>query len=248
MTDPDLSAALDVVRNCGWRDEIQSACRLLLSAADDVEPGLLEIMADGFKPRQTDGYRVAARILAERDPDRDPEYLLRYLRREPMPADSPARRWAERRIAFPPIDAIHLGLTRLRRFDPVLNFGRLLKHPYKMARGAGAQALGDTAEPRALDPLADALADPHWWVRMSAAMAVRRLNRTTSAPIVEHPIRGVLVIGLADRNKRVAREAAYALLAIGDDESVREYAAKHRRVPTADIPPLFRAWPGDETV
>ena len=253
----DVSSALEQVAAFDGRSDIRAVIRVLMSADCEVaEPALLDIMAADNGTR-ADPFQVASRILAERDPDRDPQYLLRYMPDDrPIAGNSPIRRWARKVNVYPPVSACIYGLSRLRRFDPVGTYGRLLDEPFSITRMEAASALGDTADPAALDPLAKALADPKKWVRGRALNAVHRLSHTTSAAIVlGHPIRQGLMTALADRNKKLALAVAYVLADLGDVEAVREYVTRNPRrrrlfapALAGQIPPLRPFWPGDETV
>jgi HEAT repeat protein len=132
----------------------------------------------------------------------------------------------------------------------------LLDRSWYYHRAVAAQALGDTADPAALDPLVTALVDPDRRVRRTAADAVRRLSHTTSTEAVfDHPIRQKLEATLADKDKNVALAVACALVTIGDAASVQAYVANNPRsrrtfagVLAGEIPPLFPIWPGEEAV
>lgn len=256
----DADGAIEQIRAFNRRrdnGDIRPAIRYLISLdSDDIEQALLDVMAENSR-QHSDPFAVASRILAERDPDRDPTYLLRYFhRRKQVAGNSPLRRWMQRMEAYPPPGSHVDGLSRLRRFRPVPAYAALLDKAWTPHRMIAANALGDTANSAALDPLVGVLADPDKRVRIAAADAVRRLRRTTSAAaVVDHSIRQNLIATLADKDQKVALAAAHALAAIGDDESIRQYVATnpHRRpmfarVLAGDIPPLFRIWPGDEAL
>lgn len=255
----DTRNAIEQIRAFDRRREsgdIRSAILYLISqVGDDVEQALLDVMAENSRTH-TDPFAVAGRILAERDPDRDPKYLLRYYRRhKPIEGNSPLRRWMRRMEAYPPPGSHVAGLSRLRLFRPVPAYAKLMDKSWVPHRVIAANALGDTADPAALDPLAKGLGDPDKRVRTAAVDAVRRLSRTTSAgAVANHPIRQKLVAALADKDKKVALAAAYALVAIGDEASIQMHVANNPRrrrlfagALAGEIPPLFPIWPGEET-
>jgi hypothetical protein len=253
----DVDSALAQVAAFDGRTDIRSAIRLLMSAdRDAVEPRLLDLM-ETYESRHNDPFWIASRILAERDPDRDPRYLLQYIRDTgPVRGNSPIHRWVRKIDVYPPVSYFVYGLSRLRRFDPVHTYAALLDEPSGFNRMTAASALGDTADPAALAPLAMALADPKRTVRTFGVNAVRRLGHSVSAEaVLEHPTGQKMVAALGDKDRGVAVMAAFALADLGGTEAVREFCARNprrlslfKRPLAGDIPPLRPAWPGDDTV
>lgn len=253
----DVDTALTQVATFDGRSEIRSAIRLLMAEdREKVEPALFDIMQT-CEARHGDPFWVASRILAERDPERDPEYLLRYIHNDgPITGDSLIRRWVRKVDLYPPVTAFVYGLSRLRRFDPVHTYGKLLDEPVSFNRMYAASALGDTADPAALALLVKALTDPKRVVRGAGVTAVRRLGHSVSAAVVlEHPTCQELVAIFDDKDRRIALGAAFTFADLGDVEPVREYVrqnprprSRFKRALAGDIPSLPPSWPGDETV
>lgn len=236
-----------------------AAVQLLVESNSDVEPALFGILSD----RQVDSAVVAliARVLVERDVNRDPEFLVELI---PNMQRSAAGSGTFMRVLggdvpYPPPGAHVMGFARLRRLDPVKVYSEQLKHSFFGVRLTAAAALGDTADLTALDPLTRALNDSNWRVRANAADSVRRLRHAGAATVLhEHPVRDRLIERLTDRRRAVRVAAARALGSMADDQPIQQargrlsrWSRKRRdldRVLSCEVPPLPQLWPGDRTI
>jgi HEAT repeat protein len=258
--DWDVVAALDEVFRRG-QDADARAARLLVDSSDPiVEQKLQDKLGESGTRFGVEA--AVSRILVERNPDRDPSFLRGHLI-----GVSQATRPFVRKATLKDMDALSdpflgahvLGFSRLRKLDPVAVYARQLDNRLVSVRSGAAVGLGDTADLAALEPLARALADPHWKVRMNAADSVRRLRHTGAGTVLAtHPVRERLVECLTDRHRPVRVAAAQALGSVGDVEPLRQclsrcpwWAWRRRRdlaqVLRGDIPPLRKTWPGDDT-
>ncbi|OLR95325.1 HEAT repeat domain-containing protein [Actinokineospora bangkokensis] len=196
---------------------------------------------------------VLSRVLAERDPDRDPAYLFDRFDRS---GESWFARWRGRVGArwhsrFPL--ASTYGVTRLRKTDPVARYTHDLSG-WRL-RTAAVAALGDTADPVALPVLVLALRARSWRLRTDAANSVRRLVRDLGPGVVlPDEVRDALAANLVHRRDEVAAAAAHALVAAGHPEPVEQVsnppadrAAAFQAALRGEAPPLATLWPGGTT-
>lgn len=140
---------------------------------DSTEPGVEEMILgalDDAGPARP----LLCRVLAERDPGRDPRYALRHFYAE---TDGPVRRWLGEEVYRSPWVWLY-GITRLRNANPVGRVTPDATHWLGTRRQIAVMALGDTADPAALPPVIGRLRDAKWWVRAQAAAAVRRLAKS----------------------------------------------------------------------
>lgn len=137
---------------------------------DCDEPGVEDIIL-GTLDEAGPVRPLLCRVLAERDPDRDPDYALQHFYAE---TDGPVRRWLGQEVYRSPWVWLY-GITRLRRAKPVERITPDVTHWFATRRQIAVMALGDTADPAALPPVIGRLRDQKWWVRVQAAAAVRRL-------------------------------------------------------------------------
>lgn len=197
-----------------------------------------------------------SRMLAERDPDRDPAYVARLVGDRAASAGRSAQHpdgflgWL---VGDVPLGAEEWGFPRLRRLEPVRYYTARLGEGSVLARAFAVFGLGDTADPAAIEPLLTAFADPNHSVRVAAVQAVWRLAR---AGVDTTPAQPTLVEALDDPHRKVKLEAARALCVLGFTEVV---ADARDRVPwwrsglrrdldaclRGEIPPLPKAWAGD---
>jgi len=250
-----VSALAEVLRNGFSADP--DAARFLVSTKDEtVEAQLLQQIQAPDTEHEV--VVVLCRVLAERNPDRDPVYLLPHLRSvsHMNPFSPKDQRQDELALSNPSPGGHAMGFSRLRRADPVGVYSRQLQHCLFPVRMGAAVGLGDTADLTALEPLVGALSDPNWRVRMSSADSVRRLRHAGVGKLIgTHPVRGFLIKCLSDGRHEVRVAAARALGSMGDFGPVRERRARSfrsrrefDRVLRGEIPPLPRIWPGDDTV
>ncbi|QDQ15912.1 HEAT repeat domain-containing protein [Streptomyces spectabilis] len=216
----------------------------------------LDHLDDLYEP---DLHGLAIRVAAELDPDRDVEPFWDLL--EPRPPKNRLVRkvmsWGA--LAYPdtfPRSA--WGYTRLRRLTPPPVERYTLRHGADSAtvRVSAAMALGDTADPAALDPLAEVLHDPSTDVRLNAIQSVRRLHHAAAASALDgHPAEAGLVKALGDRRAQIRDAAVRALVLWERAELVREAASTAdtalaealRHTLTESVDPLPQTWPGDST-
>ncbi|WP_177320516.1 HEAT repeat domain-containing protein [Lentzea waywayandensis] len=117
---------------------------------------------------------LLCRVLAERDPNRDPHYALRHFYTE---TDGPVRKWLGQEVYRSPWVWLY-GITRLHNANPVERIAPDATNWFAARRQIAVIALGDTANPAALPPVIGRLRDQKWWVRTQAAAAIRRLARS----------------------------------------------------------------------
>jgi hypothetical protein len=169
MGELSSDGALAGIRSCGPPD-LGTHVRQLI---DSTEPGVEDVIFDTLD--EAGPVRpVLCRVLAERDPDRDPEFALRYFYEE---TDGPVRRWLGQEVYRSPWVWLY-GITRLRRAEPVARIAPDVTHLLGTRRHIAVRALGDTADPLAVPHVVGRLRDSRWWVRTEAAAAVRRLARS----------------------------------------------------------------------
>lgn len=250
----DEQWALDRFSSGTPEERARAAAVLSRGSGREVDEALLALVADADR----DVAELAGRVLAERDPDRDPAYTERFVGdRAAAAARSPRTAavvdWMNGEL---PLGVEEWGFPRLRRLEPVRRYAAQLRGGSALARSAAALGLGDTADPAAFDALLTALADPNRTVRATAVQAVRRLARGVAGEAFrDHPVRERLAGLLADRSRAVRLEAARALCVLGDGAVVAEARG---RVPwwraglrrdlddclAGRVPPLPRTWPG----
>lgn len=253
--DADVDGLLNVLREGPDSANARRAAQLLIRLEDgSADAALLAF----FGETRTDApvAMMASRVLAERDPYRDPSYVLDWFSfRGKIPrmlTIFPMWKWAAYKF---PITTM-CGVSRLRRADPVRHYTHFLRSGGSGARFNAAAALGDTADVAALDALEHALTDRHWRVRRVAADSVRRLRHFGAAETL--PTHGAyqrLVACLADTKDEVSVAAARALWSLGQEDPVHEAlrSLPHRRrllepVTSGEIPPLGTVWAADETL
>ncbi|MEU9198310.1 HEAT repeat domain-containing protein [Streptomyces hundungensis] len=209
---------------------------------------------------------LAIRVAAELNPDREVEPFLGFL--SPAPT-RPSGRLMRTVFRGAPVErratpAHHdtrprsaWGYTRLRRLDPhpVARYAAQVRSTRAGHRAFAAMALGDTADLSALEPLAQALLDPSWKVRVSAVDAVRRLRHVGAANVLQgHPAQNGLVSALRAKEAPVRQAAVQALVLLERVDMVREAialgdpAGRLEEALSQGITPLPRTWPGDRTV
>ncbi|NGY65528.1 HEAT repeat domain-containing protein [Lentzea sp. NEAU-D13] len=169
MGELSSDGALAGIGDWGSPDQHAHIRHLIDSTAPGVEEMILGALgeADAARP-------LLCRVLAERDPDRDPEHVLRHFYAE---TDGPVRRWLGQEVYRSPWMWLY-GITRLRKANPVARVTPDATHWLATRRQIAVIALGDTADPAALPPVVGRLRDAKWWVRSQAAAAVRRLAKS----------------------------------------------------------------------
>ncbi|SEQ47167.1 HEAT repeat-containing protein [Lentzea xinjiangensis] len=212
---------------------------------DDNAPGVEEVILgtlDDAGPVRP----LLCRVLAERDPDRDPDYALRHFYAE---TDGPVRRWLGQEVYRSPWMWLY-GITRLRRAKPVERVTPDVTHWFATRRQIAVTALGDTADPAALPPVVGRLRDSKWWVRTQAAAAVRRLARSgVGVGSAAEPLAGCLH---HDRQEVIEQAAAALALPVLRDRLLWSRATL---MPLAGaivdnaldgvVAPLVPLWPGE---
>ncbi|MFF4604504.1 HEAT repeat domain-containing protein [Streptomyces sp. NPDC001339] len=216
----------------------------------------LDHLDDLYEP---DLHGLAVRVAAELDPDRDVEPFRDLL--EPRPPKNRLVRkvmsWGA--LAYPDtFPRSPWGYTRLKRLSPppVERYTVRLGVDSATVRVSAVMALGDTADPAALDPLVAVLDDPSTQLRLLAIQSVRRLHHAGAASTLDgHPAEAGLVEALGDRRPQIRDAAVQALMLWGRAERV------HQAASTADaslaealrctlsraVDPLPQTWPGDGT-
>ncbi|MFD5696830.1 HEAT repeat domain-containing protein [Streptomyces lasiicapitis] len=246
----DFSGALLDLHRVGGSRADAAVMRFVtrLSALDHLD--------DLYEP---DLHGLAVRVAAELDPDRDAEPFRDLL--EPRPPKNRLVRkvmgWGA--LAYPdtfPRSA--WGYTRLKRLSPppVERYTLRLRADSTTVRVSATMALGDTADPAALDPLSGVLNDPSTDVRLHAIQSVRRLHHAGPPSALDgHPAEAGLVGALGDRRPQIRDAAAQALMLWERSELVRQVAATAdtalaealRHTLTRAVDPLPQTWPGDVT-
>ncbi|MFS8098543.1 HEAT repeat domain-containing protein [Lentzea alba] len=168
MGELSSDGALAGIRDWGSPD-LRAHIRYLI---DSTEPGVEEIILDNVDDAGP-VRPLLCRVLAERDPYRDPAFALHHFYEE---TDGPVRRWLGQEVYRSPWVWLY-GITRLRNANPVERVMPDATHWLATRRQIAVMALGDTADPAALPPIIGRLRDSKWWVRSQAAAAVRRLAR-----------------------------------------------------------------------
>ncbi|MEI5098770.1 HEAT repeat domain-containing protein [Streptomyces sp. PmtG] len=150
------------------------------------------------------------------------------------------------------------GYTRLRRLSPppVERYTQRLAADSATVRVSAAMALGDTADPAALAPLAEILDDPSTDVRLHAVQSVRRLHHAAAPSALDgHAAETGLVKALGDQRPQIRDAAVRALTLWQREELVRQaadtaapaLAEALRQALTTAVDPLPQTWPGDGT-
>ncbi|SDO12522.1 hypothetical protein [Lentzea jiangxiensis] len=226
--------------------------RALVESEEPGADGLIEAFL-GQHDASMQVTSVLCRVLAERDRDRDPSYVLKFFGkgRKGDPADWPLRRNPYRS----PMSSAY-GIPRLRRLKPVENLAPGLKSWSAHRRSISVLGLGDTGEPAAAALLAGRLADRHPKIRIAVASSVRRLDRQGALPAESlGPLGDGLVSCLSHREEAVVRNAAAALALPALRERLVEVSRAGELSPVAqsavddalkgDVVPLNQIWPGE---
>jgi HEAT repeat protein len=205
--DSALSDALD--EDSPTRRE---SIRFLIDCDDPgIEDRLFALLAEADRIH---GIAELCRILAERDPERDPAYAIKSA----LGSRADESGWWARtfnRHSFI-LFSVPYGICRLRKAEPIKHYERVLNGRWAMWRIMAVLSLGDTADLRALPPLARGLRDRSKHVRGTAALAVRRIHRDVG--IDAHGLAVVadpLLACQADRRAVVAQNARWALADLG---------------------------------
>lgn len=209
----------------------RESIRFLIDCDDPgVEDRLFALLADA----RVYGTPLVCRILAERDPDRDPAYAIESLFGSPAHSSG---WWARRFRTFNNLVMGPLyGMTRLRKVEPVKRYEADLNRRWAAWRSQAVLALGDTADLRALPSVVRALRDRNWRVRISAALAIRLLHRDVGLD-AEHLalVADPLFARQSDRRAKVAQNARWALADLGLVELSGDEVS----------PPLGSTWAGN---
>lgn len=242
MGELSSDGALTGIRGWDTPDLSAHARHLIDSTEPSVERIILGTLDDAGPVRP-----LLCRVLAERDPGRDPDYALRHFYAE---TDGPVRRWFGQEVYRSPWVWLY-GITRLRKAKPVERIAPDATDWFATRRQIAVMALGDTADPAALPPIIGRLRDQKWWVRAQAAAAVRRLSK--SGVHIGSASEGLLRCLHHDRQE-VIEQAAAALA----HPSLRERLLWSRAtlMPLAGaivdnaldgvVAPLTPLWPGEE--
>lgn len=259
MSTIEEQRALEQLRSAIEEERAAAAAVLARGAGDEIDEALLELFGSAWERDDKDCAFLVSRILAERDPDRDPAYAERLLLESPA-AGTPSRRarleaWTMGPV---PLAAIQWGFHRLRRLEPVRRYAEQLREGAMPARLLAVIGLGQTADAAAFDVLLTALSDRRAAVRDAAAQSVRRLAASGLEEVyLDHPVRQRLVELLSDRKRPVRVHAAWTLYAFGDEARVvdalakatwwqRKYKRELESCLRGEIPPLTKTWIGDE--
>jgi HEAT repeat protein len=242
MGELSSDGALAGIRDWGSPD-LRAHIRILM---DSTEPLVEEIILDSLDDAGP-ARPLLCRVLAERDPYRDPQYALRYFYER---TDGPVRRRLGREVYRSPWVWLY-GITRLRNADPVGHIAPDATHWLATRRLIAVTALGDTADPAALPPIIGRLRDVKWRVRSEAAAAVRRLAR--SGIQVESAAEALAGCLRHDRQEVVEQAAAALALPALRDRLVRSRAtlmplggAIVDNALDGVVAPLVPLWPGEE--
>jgi hypothetical protein len=227
------------------REQIQF---LLASTHPGLDERILE-MLPGESPAK--GRAVLCRILAERDPDRDPQYALDVF----AGSDGLRGRWLRKRIfrfMGTVASASTCGIDRLRRLKPVEHLTRETTRWSFMARSSAVMRLGDTADPAAVPVLINALKDKSWGICVPAVYSVRTLHLAGALPSVES-VADLLVEQLSHSRLNLVEAAAGALVDLGlTDRLTRDGLTNPDAVKIVDLAVDGRVclpqarWPGHE--
>ncbi|ANZ38641.1 hypothetical protein BBK82_23835 [Lentzea guizhouensis] len=215
---------------------------------DSDEPGVEDIIL-GTLDEAGPVRPVLCRVLAERDPDRDPKFALDHFYEE---TDGPVRRWLGQEVYRSPWVWLY-GITRLRHARPVDRIAPDVTHFLGTRRHIAVRALGDTADPQAVPHVVGRLRDSRWWVRTEAAAAVRRLARSGVA--VDRAGDALVRCLQHDRQEVVEQAAAALTLPLFRERLLWSRATL---MPLAGavvdnaldgvVAPLAPLWPGEATM
>lgn len=244
-----VDSALAAVLDADSPDR-QRHIRLLI---DSTEDGLDDRIMALLDAEDVKAAPVLCRILAERDPERDPSCVLRR-----FGGEEPVRwflKWAHDQAYRNPLGVAY-GIPRLRKADPVEHYARSAGHWWVGRRVVAVMALGDTADPAAVPHVVRLLGDRHRDVRAQAAVAIRRLVRDGALPVEAlDRVADPLMRLLSDPVPAVVEHAAAALATPALRE--RLVAARNSAglpppaVSAVDAalagggPPLHPTWEGD---
>jgi hypothetical protein len=256
-SDANEQQALDRIAS-GTKEEDWREAAVVLSSGSgaEVDHELLAMFHTALDRGEDSRAELVSRILAERDPDRDPSYAERLL---PEPVAEPGRgeRLAEWLVGEIPPGAEEWGFTRLRRLEPVKHYAGQLRDGAPTARLLAAGNLGDTADADAFDVLLPALSDRSRNVRFAAVQSVRRLAEAGFAEEYSgHAVRQRLAELLSNDDRLVRVAAARTLFLFGDEELVAEALSRTtwsqrklkrelEAVLRGDVPPLPKMWIGE---
>lgn len=203
--DKALDSVLDV--NSEMR---RHSIRVVIESVDEgIDDRLLTLLTEHSAVPQV--VSTICRILAERQPDRDPQFAFESLLGSRYRQAGPVSSFLYRQAYRNPMGLAY-GICRLRRAEPVDHYSRNMKSWRAMARFAAVMALGDTADIRAVPFLVNALRDRNWRVRHEAAVSIRRLARDVGLIVRDHQgLKAGLIKGLLDRHREVVEEVACAL-------------------------------------
>lgn len=245
----------------GTKEEDWRAAAVLLASGsgEQVDNKLLEMFHTACDRREEDRAELLSRILAERDPDRDPAYSKRLIPDRVRDMESPSRglRFAEWLGGELGPTAVAWGFTRLRRMEPVRHYAEEIGKGSAAARAIAAYCLGDTVDAAAFDVLLNALPDRSKKVRYMAVMSVRRLAQSGLADAYAgHTVRGRLAELLTDSVHGVRVAAAQTLYLFGDEALVtdalsktswsqRKWKSALEEILRGEIPPLPEVWIGE---
>jgi HEAT repeat protein len=183
--------------------------------------------------------RVASQALARLNPDRDPEPVVRTLRRR-ITRDSNSflkqiARSDEPEYQEPDaVEIAELGLWRFTRIDALnqlirgLDGGVLSNDEPLMfaARTHALEALGAIGDRQAVDVVSNQLRDARGGVRVAAVQALAGIGGTEVVPHLRR--------ALYDASGSVRRAAIRGLAAVGGDEANLALLAARRRGPLID--------------
>lgn len=258
---PEELAAIEEIRTGNSKTWGEAAALLARGSGDEVDQALLDLFEEscdrtpeaGRKLREImrleDRAELVSRILAERDPDRDPSYVD-WLLGEEDPDDK--RTWTL------VLGAESWGFTRLRRLEPVRRCTELLRTGGRFTRATAAMCLGDTVDAAAFEPLLTALSDRSKYVRTAAVMSVRRLAQSGfREEYAGHAVRMRLGEMLRSERKWFVRLQLAAALCVLGDEALVEDALRRawwwewkwkrtlKECLNGKIEPLPKVWDGE---
>jgi hypothetical protein len=255
ITDEERQA-LDRLSSGTEEEAAEAAAVLAHGRGDEVDRELLELFeaaadwsnSPEAKLSQKTGWHehaeLISRILAERDPDRDPSYLDRLFdEHQPGAVVVAGENW---------------GFTRLRRLEPVQRYADQLRGGGFFPRLFATISLGDTVDPAAFDVLLPALSDRRKTVRGAAVQSVQRLAQSGLEDAYStHAARQRLAdMLLTDRRLIVRVLAARVLCLFGDEHLVVDALSKApwwrprlkaslKACLSGGNPPLQKMWIGE---
>ncbi|MFD4670570.1 HEAT repeat domain-containing protein [Lentzea sp. NPDC058450] len=248
----NIDGALEGVLD--WRSPDRGKhIRVLVDSDEAGLDGRIEALLDEHSGTMAVA-QVLCRVLAERDPDRDPAYVLEFFGkgRKGDPGD-----WLARKDPYRSVFLCVYGIPRLRRLNPVEHLAGDVRRWSTQRRGVATLGLGDTADAAAVPFVVPRLEDRRPKVRVQAVTAIRRLTRDGAlGPESEDLVGEGLVRCLADRHDLVVRHAAAALAASSRERLVvAQRAGGLSPVATAavddalagQVVDLIPVWPGEVT-